>query len=276
MAASELLRDCLCGHTFAALTDPDRCPACGTACSPPNAEVVYRSSRVTLWHGKAEDVLPEQETESYDLVVTDPPYGVDFASGFRTQSFGTIDNDNPLDRGVVNFVLQQCVRLVGQKRHLYVFGPSDVLEGLKVTDTADLVWDKGKTGMGNLSSAWGPAHEPITFAVSLHRHAGQVGRSSPAVRMRKGSVLRFNPPTGRKVRHPNEKPVPLLRELIESSTRAGDLVLDPFAGSGSTGVAAILTGRRAALVESDERWIPLAIERIQRAEELADRMEEAS
>ena len=91
--------------------------------------------------------------------------------------------------------------------------------------------------------------------------------------MRKGSVLRFNPPTGRKVRHPNEKPVALLRELIESSTRSGDVVLDPFAGSGSTAVAAVLSGRRAVLVESDERWLSLAIERVQAAEQIADAIE---
>lgn len=238
-----------------------------------SVEPVYLTERVTLWHGRAEMVLPSMVTESFDLVLTDPPYGVEFASGFRKETFGTIDNDGQADRGLVHEVLRECVRLVGQNRHLYVFGPSDVLDGLKVGECADLIWDKGVIGPGNLQSAWGPAHEPITFAISKHRHAGQTGSSSPAVRMRKGSVLRFMRPTGRKVRHPNEKPVGLLRELIESSTRQGDIVLDPFAGSASTGVAAIVSGRRAVLVESDERWIPLAIERLQRAEELAEAME---
>jgi DNA modification methylase len=246
---------------------------------PPERDVlvpVYATERVTLYHGDSRVVLPTLATESHDLVLTDPPYGVAFNSGFRSKEFGEIHHDGTEDRGVVHEVLTECVRLVGQKRHLYVFGPNDVLRGLKVTETADLIWDKGKTGMGNLSSTWGPAHEPITFAVSLHRHAGQTGKSSPAVRMRKGSVLRFGPPTGRKVRHPNEKPTALLRELIESSTRVGDLVLDPFAGSGSTAVAAVLSGRRAVLVESDPQWVPLAIERITVAERLADQIEEAS
>jgi DNA modification methylase len=235
--------------------------------------VVYETPRVTIWRGDSRVVLPRLPTESFDLILTDPPYGVEFNSGFRTEEFGEIHNDGATDRDGIRQVLTDCVRLVGQKRHLYVFGPADVLDGLKVSDTADLIWDKGKTGMGNLSSPWGPAHEPITFAVSMHRHAGQAGRSSPAVRMRKGSVLRFNPPTGRKVRHPNEKPVPLCRELIESSTRIGDVVLDPFGGSGSTAVAAVLSGRRAVLVESDPRWVQLSIERVTEAERLADAIE---
>lgn len=241
-----------------------------------SAAIAYQSERVTLWHGDALDVLPTLPTESFDLVLTDPPYGVDFASGFRSESFGTIANDGQDDRDGVHQVLRECVRLVGQNRHLYVFGPADVLEGLKVGERTELIWDKGVIGAGNLTAPWGPAHEPITFAVSKHRHAGQMGRSSPAVRMRKGSVLRFMRPTGRKVRHPNEKPVALLRELIESSTRIGDTVLDPFGGSGSTAVAAVLGGRKAVLCEVDDRWLPLAIERIEEAERLADRIEEAS
>jgi DNA modification methylase len=234
--------------------------------------IAYQSERVTIHHGDSLAVLPTLPTESFDLILTDPPYGLEFQSGFREATFDQILNDTPADRDGIRLTMIECVRLVGQKRHLYVFGPRDVLAGLKVTETADLVWDKGKTGMGNLSSSWGPAHEPITFAVSLHRHAGQVGRSSPAVRLRKGSVLRFNPPTGRKVRHPNEKPVALCRELIESSTRQGDVVLDPFAGSGSSGVAAVLGGRRAVLVENDDRWLALAIERIIHAEKIAEEM----
>lgn len=235
--------------------------------------IVYETKRAVLHHANALEVLPTLDTESFDLVLTDPPYGEDFQSGFRADSFGTIDNDGAADRDGIRNALRECVRLVGQNRHLYVFGPSDVIEGLKVSATTSLVWDKGIIGAGDLSASWGPAHEPITFAVSKHRHAGQRGGESHAVRLRKGSVLRFTRPTGRKVRHPNEKPVGLLRELVESSTRAGDRVIDPFAGSASTGVAAVLSGRRAVLIESDERWIPIAVARLSDADRLADAIE---
>lgn len=53
--------------------------------------------------------------------------------------------------------------------------------------------------------------------------------------------------------HNCQKPLPMLRDMIETSCRPGGLVLDPFAGSGSTGIAAIQTGRRALLIEQDER-----------------------
>jgi DNA modification methylase len=85
-------------------------------------------------------------------------------------------------------------------------------------------------------------------------------------------VLSFMPQTGRKVRHPSEKPLGLLRELIESSSRQGELVLDPCAGSGSTGVAAVLLGRRSLLIESHEPYARLAADRVREAEKVAAMM----
>jgi site-specific DNA-methyltransferase (adenine-specific) len=230
--------------------------------------MLYRSELAEVHHADALEILPTIETESVDLVVADPPYGVEWRSNMRAETFDELLNDAPEDREGIRKVLAECVRLVGQHRHLYVFGPDDVLAGLLVSERAELVWDKARPGMGDLSAPWGPQHERISFAVSKHRHAGK--RDAPAlpVRMRKGSVLRFAPPTGRNVRHPSEKPVALLRELVESSSRAGDLVLDPFAGIGSTGVAAILSGRRTILVELDDRYARLAVQRVQDAEKL--------
>lgn len=235
----------------------------------------YSTERATLHLADARDVLAEFVTESVDLVVTDPPYGQAFVSNQRVERFETIALDGGDDRDAIRDVLEECVRLVGQNRHLYVFGPEDVLEGLKVTKPVTLMWDKTMMSGGDLTAPWGRSHEPISFVVSRHRHAGQSGGAAIPARIRKGSVLRFGRRTGRTVRHPTEKPVDLLAELIESSSRVGDLVFDPFAGVGSTGVAAILRGRRALLVEVDERYATIAAERLQQAEHLADLIEAA-
>lgn len=225
--------------------------------------------RWVLHRADARDVLAEIATESLDLVVTDPPYGKEWRSNRRVERFDQLAEDGRGDREGVREVLEHTVRLVGQHRHLYVFGPDDVLDGLKVTAPVRLVWDKGTPGSGNLSAPWGPQHEEISFLVSKNRHAGEAGKDSIAARRRKGSVLRFTRQTGRKVRHPSEKPIALLRELIESSSRAGETVLDPFAGIASTGVAAVLAGRKAVLVEIDERYAEIGAERLRKAEALA-------
>jgi DNA modification methylase len=232
--------------------------------------LLYRGEWAEVHLDDARDVLPTLPKESVDLVVTDPPYGVEWKSGLRAQSFEQLAGDGAHERDGVRAILEECVRLVGQNRHLYVFGPSDVLDGLKVSERVELVWDKGVNGAGDLSAAWAPAHEPITFAVSKHRHAGQAGGGSLAARLRKGSVVRGARRTGRTVRHPTEKPVELLADLIESSSRAGELVLDPCAGIGSTGVAAVLRGRRVVLVEIAEGYARLAVERVREAERIME------
>jgi site-specific DNA-methyltransferase (adenine-specific) len=63
-----------------------------------------------------------------------------------------------------------------------------------------------------------------------------------------------------------------MADLIESSTVRGDLVVDPCAGSGSTGVAAVLEGRRCFLVEVDREHAELCVRRVKAAEVIADQM----
>lgn len=232
------------------------------------AVILYETDRVTLHHADACDAIADIDTESTDLVVTDPPYGVEWRSNRRVERFELLEGDALTDREGIRQVLRESVRIVGQHRHLYVFGPTDVLDGLKISEPTELIWDKARPGMGDLAAPWAPAHERITFAVSQHRHGGKAGASALPVRLRKGSVIRCAPPTGRNVRHPSEKPLGLLRELIESSSRVDELVVDPFAGVGSTGVAAILAGRRAVLIEVDRGYCDITIDRLRRAEQL--------
>lgn len=248
---------------------PESEPAVPAPSLRPAPRIAYESPLTTVYHGRAEDVLPLLRTESVDLVATDPPYGVGWQSGRRKEAFERIANDLPTDRDLVKQIIEQCVRVVAQQRHVYAFGPVDVFDGLKVSDVVQMVWDKGTMGSGDMTSAWGPSHELLNMTVSKHRHAGKTGLSVLPTRLRKGTVLRYNRPTGKAVRSPSEKPVGLMREIIESSSRQGDTVLDPFAGSGSTGVAAILSGRRAILVECVPQWVAMTIERVQAAEKIA-------
>lgn len=63
--------------------------------------------------------------------------------------------------------------------------------------------------------------------------------------------------------HPTEKPVELMRQYIENSTNVGDVVFDPFMGSGTTGVAALSCGRKFIGVEIDEKWFNIAQKRLE-------------
>jgi site-specific DNA-methyltransferase (adenine-specific) len=110
-----------------------------------------------------------------------------------------------------------------------------------------IVWDKGSLGQGSLG--FRPQHELILWYIK-----GDMSERPPGLRTR-GNVLHHKrvPPAARI--HPTEKPVALLRDLIECTVPEGGLIADPFAGSGALGVAALEMGRRALLSDADPRWV---------------------
>lgn len=248
---------------------------------PPGGMVLHQTGRATVIWGDCRDPqIVASVPAGYGLLCTDPPYGVRFNSR-RSDTFSEIAGDD----GSVDWpaALGQWVGPEGtvtqglkDKRHVYVFGyrPDQLAGPLRLGGATELIWDKVGFGTGDLSLPWGPQHEPITFGVHVKRKAGRAGGDGRlAARLRQGSVLRYQRPNaGSARRHSNEKPVPLLADLIESSTVRGELVVDPCAGSGSTGVAAVLEGRRCFLVEIDRAHAELAVQRVTAAERLAVQM----
>lgn len=246
---------------------------------PPVPMPYFRGRLSTLYVGDCRALTPTLEPRSVDLLIADPPYGTSWRSNFRRLGrFDAMAGDD----GSVDWpaALGELVkRLLRNKRHVYVFGhdPQRLVEALGLGGTAELIWDKGHQGLGNLELPWGPQHEPITFGVyDWSRRNRDEGSGRLAARMRRGSVLRVPRVKGAAARrHPDEKPVALMRELVESSSCVGDLVLDPTCGVGSTGVAAVLAGRRFVGIELDLRYADIAVDRLREAERIAQLAEVA-
>lgn len=210
----------------------------------------FQNDHITLYHGDCRTILPTLDKDSVHAVITDPPYGQDYKSNRGTHD--KIAGDDGYE--VAREGLRLSARVLRRGRHLYSFGPAHLVEA-PYAAAVELIWDKGIVGMGDLSLPWGRSHEPITFAVYEPSKANRdKGYGGLAARVRQGSVLRVPRTNGAATkRHPTEKPVPLMRQLIESSTVWDEIVLDPFAGVGSTLVAAALEGRRAIGIESEEK-----------------------
>lgn len=231
----------------------------------------YAGPRATLYVGDCRDIAPLLPARSVDLLIADPPYGVNWRSGRRTERFDAMAGDD----GTVDWpaVLGDMVRrLLCNHRHVYVFGytPEQVAKHCDLGGTAKLIWDKGHLGPGNLELPWGPEHEEIAFGFyewsSRNREKGS-GRL--AARLRQGSVIQATRANSGQVRHPDEKPVPLLRPLVEASSCYGETVFDPTAGVCSTGVAAVLAGRRWVGIEKELRYADIGVDRLREAERLA-------
>jgi site-specific DNA-methyltransferase (adenine-specific) len=215
---------------------------------------------VVIYNGDCREILRGLGA-TFDLLLTDPPYGVGYQSNRRTEKLAKIaGDDGSLD---VPAALALACKKLRRFSHAYVFGRFDFAD-TPLTAQCELIWDKEILGSGDLSSPWGPSHEPITFAVFEPSKANrEKGAGRLSARIRQGSVLRCpRLHSGAVKRHPNEKPVPILRQMIESSSILGDTVLDPFMGSGSTLEAAVLEGRAAIGIELDEAHCRQAVERL--------------
>ena len=221
----------------------------------------YDRDGITIYHGDCRDVLPTLGRECVDLLVTDPPSEVVWRGGKQAKRFAVMAGNDA--GGVWLEGVEAAVRVLRTHRHLYVFGPFD-LSPLPICSPVELIWDKGQFNAGNHTIPWAPQHERIQFAVRVSPGAklsGGAGRLT--ARLRRGSVLRYpRLNAGAVTRHPTEKPVGLLRELIESSSCIGETVIDPFVGVGSTLVAAMIEGRRAIGIEIDEHYCEIAAKRL--------------
>lgn len=225
----------------------------------------FQSDAATIYLGDCADIQPE-----CDLLVTDPPYGQEFVSNRAGGQWGMLIGDD--DKESVESRLLTSLKGLRRGRHVYIFSGRLDLSALPICGVTELIWDKSIIGMGDLTSPWGPQHEKIVFATyEISKANREKGMGNLSARLRKGSILRsLRPHSGRVKNHPTEKPTDILRQLIESSSVMGETVYDPFAGSGSTLVAAILEGRKAIGCEIDERYCETAARRIEAAVKIED------
>lgn len=219
----------------------------------------YDHGGIRIFHGDCREILPTLETGSVDLVLTDPPYGVRWKSNRRKLAFEPITGDDSTDAAVEGIRLTlPCLKV---HRHIYVFGRYN-LSSLPLSSQVELIWDKATMNSGDLTLPWGNQHEYIQFAAYWPSKANREdGSGRLSARLRKGTVLRVLRSIDATL-HPTEKPVQLLRELIESSSCIGETVLDPFAGSGSTLEAARIEGRHAIGIEIEEHYCEIIANRL--------------
>lgn len=179
--------------------------------------------------GDCLELIRQIPTNSIDCIITDPPYGMDFQSGYRKEKYIKIQNDTNLD-WLKPFLLESN-RVLKDNSHFYIFCSYHnldlfMLEVKKLFNLKNiLVWVKNNTSMGDLEGDYAPQYEFIIFIQKGRRLLNGT---------RKSNVLNYDR-TNNKY-HPTEKPLELIRFLVRNSTNTNELILDPFMGSGTTAV----------------------------------------
>lgn len=193
---------------------------------------------------------------SIDLILTDPPYGMNYQSFHRADKFDKIYNDNQIDW--FSKFIKESYRVLKDNTHIYIFCNDyaisqfrALMEGAGFKIKRTLVWVKNNHTAGDLEGDYANKTEFIIFAHKGRRKLNG-GRDT--------NVLFFDRVA--ELKHPAEKPVKLCKYLIEKSTERGDIVLDPFAGSGTTARASKDLGRAYIGVELIPRYVKIANERL--------------
>lgn len=207
-----------------------------------------------------EDVMHLMNNQEADMILTDPPYNVDYEG--KTSEALKIENDNMSETEFYNFLLDSFKNMFDSIKYggsAYVFHADT--EGLNFRNAFKscgfklaqcLVWVKNTFVMGRQDYQW--KHEPILYG-------WKPGAGHYFVDNRKQStVLEFDKPS-RNAEHPTMKPVDLLVYLIKNSSKENDLILDLFGGSGSTLIAAEQTQRRCYTMELDPKYCDVIIKR---------------
>lgn len=217
---------------------------------------------VDLRHGDCLEIMKSMPDKSVDLVLTDPPYGMNYQSARRiaTPKFEKISND--LDIDWFPTFAEQCFRVMKDDSHIYLFCNdyyiSDFRRGLELfgfTAKRTLVWVKNNHTSGDLFGDYGNKTEFITYAQKGRRHLN--GK-------RNTNVLEFDRVS--KLEHPTQKPVDINEFLLSKSSVIGDTVFDPFMGSGTTGVACKNLNRNFIGIEKDDKYFEIAKKRIESVE----------
>jgi len=210
----------------------------------------YQDSAVTIYHGDCREILPT--LPRVDLVLTDPPYEVHAGKGGGAfgQRESLVMTGGFTDGGCDYEFLSRfdnwfCFCSRQQLRDLLSAASNRSRFNL-------LTWCKPNP-VPTCNNKYLPDVEYVV-------HGFEKGRLFGGIRIKSSFIVH---PCGKKVtKHPNEKPLPVIRKLLHLGSLPGELVLDPFMGSGTTLLAAKENGRKAIGIELEEKWCEIAARRM--------------
>jgi len=237
-------------------------------------------------------VMPELKQGSFDFIFADPPYllsngGLSVNSGKQVSvNKGDWDKSKGFDEDL-NFHLawidsardllteNGTIAISGTRHSIYKCGIALEMLGFRILN--EIIWFK-PNGAPNLTGRnFAESHETViwaskskkskhTFNYELMKNYDESGDKLKAEgkQMRDVWSIPTTPQREKELgKHPTQKPLELLERLVLACSNPKDLVLDPFCGSGTTGVAAVRHGRNFVGIESDNSFTKLALKRLE-------------
>ena len=214
-----------------------------------------------LYNGDCLKIMDTIADNSVDLVVTDPPYLMDYQSNRRKKvdRFDKIMNDKD-NYNLIQEYFQKCNRIMKNNTAIYCFCSWHNIDFFKYEFEKYfklkniIVWNKNNHGTGDLKGSYSPKYELILFG-----HKGRTllrGKRIP-------DVIDCAKVPSKQLTHPTEKPKELLEIFIKQSSDEGGIIFDGFMGTGSCGMVTINLNRNFIGIELDENYFNIAKNRIE-------------
>jgi len=236
-------------------------------------DVIEGREQAAVVCGDCLDVLADMPDASIGGIITDPPYGVSVAGsvhggshGSRNLDFSECDRDWNQCIKVMSDAARHCVRIADVRASMYWWCGHRQLGHLAGQlesagwSTRFLVWEKACPAPAPPWAGWPSGAELCLYAYRAGRKWGIAPRNMPRNNIIVADSYRQGQPG--KVDHPTQKPPQTVRLPLEASTFIGDVVLDAFCGSGTTGVVCAQEGRRFIGIEIDPGYAEIARSRI--------------
>ncbi len=228
-------------------------------------------SEIKLYNGDCLEVMKELPDNSVDLIVTDPPYLINYKTNYRKNKkhdfCSVIKNDNNFE--MISDYIKECYRIIKDNSAMYMFCSFDKvdyfkqeLEKAKFKIKNMIIWVKNNWTAGDLSAQFGKQYE-IIFLANKGRKKFNGKRIT--------DVWNFDRVSGSKQFHQNQKPVNLIEQCIIKHSNENDIIFDGFMGSGTTGVACKNLNRNFIGIEIDEEYFEIAKKRIDGCEKKTDK-----
>ncbi len=233
---------------------------------------------ITIYHADCRDVLPELAHSAAALILTDPPYGISVVGGdiYRPggsrlrQEFFAGDDDTATMNALVAEACRMTLPLMRPDGAAYwwcghrQFGMIESILAATGRKTGFLVWRKTNAPPSVRKASWRYVSELCVWVGKPKHFLGQAEMRNVI-----DVPIMANGAPG-KTAHPTQKPLDLFKRIILAATDPGDLVIDPFLGSGTTARACTDLGRRCIGIEREEGYCEIAAGRLmQRAFPLA-------
>ncbi|MCX6750129.1 MAG: site-specific DNA-methyltransferase [Candidatus Pacearchaeota archaeon] len=241
---------------------------------------------IRLLKGDCIEVLNRAKENCVDMIFADPPYFL--SNGGITCHAGKMVSVNKgkwdESKGVIEnhkFSLEwlkACQRILNPNGTIWVSGTAHIIYsvgfamqelGFKILN--DIIWYK-HNAPPNLSCRYFTHSTEIVLWAAKNEKSKHYFNYDLLKKMNNGRQMRnvweITAPTAEEKRfgkHPTQKPVELLNRIILASTKKGDLVLDPFTGSSTTGVSAILLDRRFVGIDLEDDYLKLSVKRLNNA-----------